>query len=122
VYIKEDIRMKEKVDEIIDNFDAETVNSIMTQMNWTWNSDLSAPSPSQIKDVGRKLLYKAIDYYERERENIEIHTQGGLMAIVSDGFAELYFCAVESGFDSIDDEEFLIETNYSLTVPKEELN
>lgn len=54
------MKKEKKINEIMDNFDFEKVNDVMTKINWTW-SNKGVPSIEQLKELALDMLNTAYD-------------------------------------------------------------
>ena len=64
------------VDETMDEFDYNKVQSVMEDLNWYWASIGGVPTVSDLKKRTRELLYEGIEYVLKHRSYYTASTGG----------------------------------------------
>jgi hypothetical protein len=59
--MRQDIKMKEMVENVLENFDFEKVYLTMRALNWTWGYNVTTPTIEQMKSTARYLMEGAIN-------------------------------------------------------------
>ena len=87
------IRMqkKEAIENILDNFDFETVHKAMKALEWTWHFTEGVPEIPDLRKEARRLLK---DVAKRKEDKFFTST-GGFEVYKEGGFLELKFVIAE---------------------------
>lgn len=59
---------QDKIDDIMDNFDFNKVETVMKATNWTWASTHGVPVKHELRKQARELLKSVSKYYDGELE------------------------------------------------------
>lgn len=97
------MKYKQKIDNIVDNFDFDKVEKVMTTLGWHWSTPFGecySPTTDQMKEMARDLLNGACQGLDVDGEGSFYNRSGGFDA--SAYFGEnnevqlrLAFCATE---------------------------
>lgn len=75
--------IRDKIDTVIDAFDATRIHKVMTFLNWKW-FDVGVPSEFEIRKFARNRLYSVWENYTANPTNREYYCEsGGIRAIFS---------------------------------------
>ena len=83
---------QDKIDDIMDNFDFNKVETVMKATNWTWASTHGVPVEHELRKQARELLKSVSQHYVSELGFRYAISTGGLKATkYYDGELELEF-------------------------------
>lgn len=104
-----ELKLQQKIDNIMDCFNFNKVHDIMEHLNWTWAiTQGEVPDVFELKQCARKLLNDVVDDYINNRiyGDEKVHVFG----VSTGGFkAELYYEILELSFvlETWDEENIL---------------
>lgn len=83
---------QDKIDDIMDNFDFNKVETVMKATNWTWASTHGVPVEHELRKQARELLKSVSQHYVSELDFRYAISTGGFKATkYYDGELELEF-------------------------------